>query len=94
MNNMNPYEIRLDILKMAQVMVQEELQLKQSLYAQKIEKLGKKSNIEHLLLESPAMYTANAVISLANQFYGFVGTSSVGSTNNLNLARSLPTRDK
>lgn len=75
MSNKNPFEVRLDILKMAQEMLDREMSMKEQVYLQQIETL-RSTNIGgvNAFAQDNAlkMYTPEEVISKASTLYNFV----------------------
>jgi len=75
MTNKTPYEIRLDVLKMAQEMLDTEMRLKEQSFLQAVETLrttdigGVNSYVE---TNAPTMYSSEEVISKASSLYNFV----------------------
>jgi len=91
MTSKNPFEIRLDILRMAQEMMDRELDISAQKYHQKIE-ATRQNNIGALggvVEEAPKMYTPDEVVSKAATLYNFVSDAS--SSSSLGTTRS--TRD-
>lgn len=81
MTNKNPFEIRLDILKMARDMLDKELELETQKYLQRIS-VAKETNIGNLdsvVEDYPSMYTSNDVVVRASSLYNFVADSSTSS---------------
>jgi 3-dehydroquinate dehydratase len=79
MSNKNPYEVRLDILRMAQEMLDREMSIKEQAYLQQIETL-RSTNIGgvNAFAQDNAlqMYTPEEVISKASTLYNFVADTS------------------
>jgi 3-dehydroquinate dehydratase len=79
MNNKNPFEVRLDVLKMAQEMLDREMFLKEQKFNQQVETLrttdigGVNNFVEQ---NSPTMYTPEEVITRASALYNFVSSST------------------
>ena len=79
--NKNPFEVRLDIMKMAQEMLDKEHDLKMKKYAETIDVM-KSSNARSAEIRSyidtsaPKMYNEQDIVSKANELYNFVNTSS------------------
>ena len=79
MNNKNPFEVRLDVLKMAQEMLDREMFLKEQKFNQQVETLrttnigGVNSFVEQ---NAPKMYTPEEVITRASALYNFVSSST------------------
>ena len=78
MNNKNPFEVRLDILKMAQEMLDREMSLKEQKFNQQVETL-RSTNIggvnNFVEKNAPTMYTPEEVITRASALYNFVSSS-------------------
>lgn len=82
MTNKNPFEIRLDILRMAQDMMDREMELKSLKYHHKIEE-ARQNNIGQLgavVEQAPSMYTPDEVIAKASALYNFVSDSSTSAS--------------
>ena len=79
MSNKNPFEIRLDILKMAQEMMDKEMHVKELKFNQQVEAL-RTTNIgsvnAYVESNAPQMYSPDEVIAKASSLYGFVSDSS------------------
>lgn len=78
MTNKNPFEIRLDVLKMAQEMMDRELDLNAQKYYHQIEAV-KQVNIGALsstVESAPKMYTPEELVAKASALYNFVSDSS------------------
>lgn len=78
MTNKNPFEIRLDVLKMAQDMLDKELEVKTTKYLQQVD-AAKRANIEGLASvasNAPVMYTTNEVVSRAASLYSFISDNT------------------
>lgn len=78
MTNKNPFEIRLDVLKMAQEMMDRELDLNTQKYYHQIDAV-KETNIGALsgvVDAAPKMYTPEDVVAKASALYNFVADSS------------------
>lgn len=74
-----PYEVRLDVLKMAQEMLDRETFLKEQVFLSQVETL-RTTNIggvnAFVQENSPSMYTPEEVITRANALYGFISNKS------------------
>jgi hypothetical protein len=78
MTNKNPFEIRLDVLKMAQEMMDKELELNAQKYYHQIE-AAKQVDIGALngaVDNAPKMYTPEDLVAKASALYNFVSDSS------------------
>jgi hypothetical protein len=91
MANKTPYEIRLDVLKMAQEMMDKELELKRNeqlrridLYVQSKDNICPEEILSHHDLK---MYSPEEVITKATQLYNFVSDSSSTRENILKTNR-------
>lgn len=75
MNNKNPYEIRLDVLKMAQEMLDREKSLEEMTYLANIEAL-KTTNISavanYITTNQPKGYTSEDIVARSQTLYSFV----------------------
>lgn len=79
MSNKTPYEIRLDVLKMAQEMMDRESRMKEHKFNQTVETLrtidiGSVEGYVHS--NAPVMYSPEEVIAKASALYNFVSDSS------------------
>lgn len=74
----SPYEIRLDVLKMAQEMLERESALEERLYLQKLDALSKaNSDITSISsLEKPRSYTEKDIILRSSALYNFVSNTT------------------
>lgn len=89
MTNKNPFEIRLDVLKMAQEMMDRELELNTQKYYHQIDAV-KQINIGALgevVNTAPQMYTPDQVVAKASALYNFVADSSSASVGSLRNSR-------
>lgn len=80
MTNKNPYEIRLDVLKMAQDMLESEQRTKEIKFKEKVETLRKIKHNENEVLSfidnnAPTPYTPEDVIMRSSTLYNFVSAS-------------------
>lgn len=90
MTNKNPFEIRLDVLKMAQEMMDRELELNTQKYYHQIDAV-KQTNIGALsgvVNTAPKMYTPEDVVAKASALYNFVADSSSASAGALRNSRN------
>jgi hypothetical protein len=81
MTNKNPYEIRLDVLKMAQDMLEAEQRTKELKFREKVETLRAIKHNEAAVLSyidqnAPAAYTPEEVIARSSTLYNFVSSST------------------
>ena len=82
MNNKNPYEIRLDVLKMAQDMLEAEQRSKEIKFREQVDTMraAYKGNEEHVLSfidkNAPTSYTEEEVIKRSTALYNFVSNTS------------------
>lgn len=85
MTNKTPFEIRLDVLKMAQEMLDKEISLEEQKFKEQVETLrttnigGVNSFVDNY---APKMYTPEDVVARASSLYNFVSTTSA--SNSLN----------
>jgi hypothetical protein len=81
MTNKNPYEIRLDVLKMAQDMLEAEQRSKELKFKEQVEVLRSMKGHEDDILNfinnnAPSSYTPEEVIARSSALYGFVSSSN------------------
>lgn len=79
--NKNPYEVRLDIMKMAQEMLDRETQMKQNVFFAKLDALRTSNNsvdaINKFIDENqPKAYSENDVVTRSSALYAFVNNST------------------
>ena len=77
--NKNPFEVRLDVMKMAQEMLDKEYYAKEQKYLQKLDvmKAQQASGIEKFIeSNAPTAYTPEDVVTRASALYNFVADSS------------------
>ncbi len=79
--NKNPYEVRLDILKMAQEMLNREKQIEENAFFAKLETLrasnADANTINTFIDESkPKMYDPSEVVTRSSALYAFVNNST------------------
>ncbi len=83
MSNKNPFEIRLDILKMAQEMLDREMFMKEQKFNHQVETM-RETNIGgvHGFVDqyAPKMYSPDEVIAKASALYNFVSDSSTSAS--------------
>tara|TARA_Y100000114_G_scaffold142804_1_gene149749 strand:- start:321 stop:557 length:237 start_codon:yes stop_codon:yes gene_type:complete len=74
MNNKNPFEIRLETLKMAKEMLDQQLEFQTNLMYQMVDqtKEAGKDIKETLDKYTPDMYNPNKVIEKASEFYAYI----------------------
>lgn len=72
--NKNPYEVRLDVLKMAQEMLDREMEINMSKYNSSITATMQNNigSVYSAIEASPKMYSSEDVITKANALYEFV----------------------
>lgn len=80
MNNKNPYEIRLDVLKMAQEMLESEQRTKEIKFKEQVDTLRSIKHNETAVLtfiqqNAPTAYTPEDVVSKSTALYNFVSSS-------------------
>ena len=81
MSNKNPYEIRLDVLKMAQQMLETEQRSKEIKFKEQVDTLR---NIKHnesevlnfIQQNAPSAYTPEEVVTRSTALYNFVSSSN------------------
>ena len=79
MTNKNPFEVRLDVMKMAQEMLDKEYYAKEQKYLQKLEflKTEKHPDIDSFIdANAPAPYTPEDIVMRASTLYNFVSSST------------------
>jgi hypothetical protein len=86
MTNKNPYEIRLDVLKMAQDMLESEQRSKEVKFKEQIETLRSVKHDEDEVLKfieqnAPTAYTPDDVIKRSSTLYNFVSSSTASNRN-------------
>lgn len=86
MTNKNPFEVRLDVMKMAQEMLDKEFYAKEQKYLHKLDTMKKEkypvSDINSFIdANAPTAYTPEEVVARASALYNFVN-SSTGRTDN------------
>lgn len=79
--NKNPYEVRLDIMKMAQEMLDRETQMKQEAFFAKLDALRTANNgvdvINKFIDENqPKMYNESELVNRSTALYAFVNNST------------------
>ena len=99
-----PYEIRLDVLAMAQKLLQDEYHSQASVltdYSRIMPPRNKKEYDEMIEKHSPKVITTGDIVSKANELYAFVDDNTSSSTRSYNatttggtLQRSLLTEEK
>lgn len=77
MMNKNPYEVRLDVLKLAQEMLDREHQTKEHVFFAKLETLRSSTvdpNVINSFIETeaPKMYDPQEVLARSTELYSFV----------------------
>lgn len=90
MTNKNPFEIRLDILKMAQEMMDRELELNSQKYYYQIDAAREHDigSLNSVLQNAPKMYSPDDVVARASALYNFVADSSSASSSVTRSTRS------
>jgi hypothetical protein len=81
MTNKNPYEIRLDVLKMAQDMLEAEQRAKELKFREQVETLRAIKHNEPEVLDfieknAPMSYTPDDVITRSSTLYNFVSSTT------------------
>jgi hypothetical protein len=84
MTSKNPFEVRLDIMKMAQEMLESEQAAKEQKYLQKLEALKAAKRNEYEIVNfidanAPDRYTPEDVITRSSALYNFVSSSTSNS---------------
>jgi hypothetical protein len=82
MTNKNPYEIRLDVLKMAQQMLEAEQRSKEIKFKEQVDTLRSIQHNESAVLSfieqnAPTSYTPDEVVTRSNALYNFVSSSAL-----------------
>ena len=77
----NPYEVRLDILKMAQEMLDREKQIEENTFYAKLETLRASNNSVDVInnfidANKPKMYDPSEVVARSSALYAFVNNST------------------
>lgn len=75
----NPFEVRLDVIKMAQEMLDREYYAKEQKYLHKLDamKTEKHPDIQSFIdSNAPTAYTSEEVVSRASALYSFVSSSN------------------
>jgi len=77
----NPYEVRLDILKMAQEMLDREKQIEENTFYAKLETLRASNNSADAInsfidANKPKMYDPSEVVARSSALYAFVNNST------------------
>lgn len=90
MTNKNPFEIRLDVLKMAQEMMDRELELNSQKYYHQIDAAREHGigSLNSVLQNAPKMYSPDDVVARASALYNFVADSSSASSSAIRSTRS------
>lgn len=88
MTSKNPFEIRLDVLKMAQEMMDRELEISTQKYLHQIEATREVDigGLSGVVDSAPKMYSPDDVVAKASTLYNFVADSSSSSTGSLRSA--------
>jgi hypothetical protein len=81
MNNKNPFEVRLDVMKMAQEMLDKEYYANEQKYLHKLEELRRNQapgdQIDTFIdTYAPKAYTPEEVLTRASTLYNFVASSN------------------
>jgi hypothetical protein len=79
--NKNPYEVRLDILKMAQEMLDREKQIEENTFYAKLETLRASNSSVDVInsfidANKPKMYDPSDVVARSSALYAFVNNST------------------
>jgi hypothetical protein len=74
--NKSPFEIRLDVLKMAKEMLEAETSIKQAAYVATINSMSSNACIadmqQYMATHAPKAYTESDVIARASNLYSFI----------------------
>ena len=76
--NKNPFEVRLDVMKMAQEMLDKEYYAKEQKYLQKLDVLKSQQypDIQSFIdANAPTVYTPEEVVTRASTLYNFISSS-------------------
>ena len=81
MNNKNPFEIRLDVLKMAQEMLEAEQRVKEIKFKEQVNTLRSIQHNENEVLSfiqqnTPTVYTPEDIVAKSSALYNFVSSST------------------
>lgn len=80
MTNKNPFEVRLDIMKMAQEMLETEHRTKMTKFQQKVDIMKAEKTPEQISKyideNTPVIYTPDDIVSRSSELYNFVSTST------------------
>lgn len=81
MNNKNPFEIRLDVLKMAQQILEAEQRTKEIKFKEQVDTLRSIQHNEEQVLNfiqqnTPTVYTPEDVVAKSSALYNFVSSST------------------
>lgn len=79
--NKNPFEVRLDVMKMAQDMLDKEQDVKMAKFdsavrAMQMDKTPSNIIISYIDKSAPTMYSSEDILSKASELYNFVNTST------------------
>jgi hypothetical protein len=86
MTNKNPFEVRLDVLKMAQDMLEAEQRAKELKFKEQVQTMRAIKDNEDVVLSfidqnAPTSYTADDVVSKSTALYNFVSSSTALNRN-------------
>jgi hypothetical protein len=82
MTNKNPFEVRLDVLKMAQEMLETEHRTKELKFREEVETMRSSQQVpvndimSHIEQNAPKPYTAEDVVTRSSALYNFVSDKS------------------
>ena len=79
MSNKNPFEVRLDVMKMAQELLDKEFYAKEQKYLHKLEamKAEKHPDVQSYIdKHAPVAYTSEEVVTRASALYNFIASST------------------
>jgi hypothetical protein len=82
MTSKNPFEVRLDVMKLARDMLEKDFEARQQKYLDKLEVLKADQpspNFAFSFIENnaPTAYTSSDILDKANELYTFVNSSRV-----------------
>lgn len=97
MTNKNPFEIRLDVLKMAQEMMDKEMHIKELKFNQHVETLREidiGSVNAYVENNTPQMYSPEDIVAKASSLYGFISDSSSSTVRSYSPSRMSDIEEK
>lgn len=77
MTNKNPFEVRLDVLKMAQDMLESEQRARELKFRSQIEAMSKSNESKEIILSfiednTPKSYTSEEIVARSSALYDFI----------------------